>query len=162
MILSSSSVTGCFSLFWLFLLGLFFPQSVPVCISEDSRLSASHLLSCPLKDSSHCLLFIFLRFYLFMRDTDREGQRHRQREEKQASCKEPNVGLDPGTPGSRPELKTDAQPLSHPGIPCHCLLISYIHPLKKYLTATEPSFISKTIYFSISTPICILSCPSSG
>ena len=47
-----------------------------------------------------------------MRDT--EKQRHRQRE-KQAPCREPDVGLDPGTPGSRPEPKADAQPLSHPG-----------------------------------------------
>ena len=43
-------------------------------------------------------------------------QRHRQRE-KQASCGEPDVGLDPGTQGSFPEPKADAQPLSHPGIP---------------------------------------------
>ena len=27
----------------------------------------------------------------------------------------PDAGLDPGTPGSRPELKAGAQPLSHPG-----------------------------------------------
>ena len=51
-----------------------------------------------------------------MRDTERERQRHRQRE-KQASCREPDVGLDPRTVGSRPELKADAQPLSHRGIP---------------------------------------------
>ena len=31
--------------------------------------------------------------------------------------REPNAGLDPGTPGSHPELKADAQPLSHSGIP---------------------------------------------
>ena len=49
-----------------------------------------------------------------MRDTER--QKHRQRE-KQSPCGEPNVGLDPGTPGYPPELKVDAQPLSHPGIP---------------------------------------------
>ena len=42
--------------------------------------------------------------------------RDRQRE-KQAPCREPNVGLDPGTAGSQPELKADAQPLSHPDIP---------------------------------------------
>ena len=34
--------------------------------------------------------------HLFMRDTERKSQRHRQRE-KQASCKEPYVGLDPGS-----------------------------------------------------------------
>ena len=49
-----------------------------------------------------------------MRDTER--QRHRQRE-KQAPCKEPDVGVSPRTIGSRPEPKADTQPLSHPGIP---------------------------------------------
>ena len=44
-------------------------------------------------------LFI-LRAYLFMR----ERQRHRQRE-KQAPCKEPDMGLDPGTPESCPGLQ---------------------------------------------------------
>jgi len=29
--------------------------------------------------------------------------------------REPDVGLHPRTPGSRPELKADAQRLSHPG-----------------------------------------------
>ena len=58
------------------------------------------------------------RFYLFIHDRYiyRERQRQRQRE-KQAPCKKPDVGLDPGTPESRPELKVDAQPLSHPGAP---------------------------------------------
>ena len=51
-----------------------------------------------------------------MRDRKRERQKHRQRE-KQAPCREPDVGLDPGTWGSHPEPKADAQPLSHPGIP---------------------------------------------
>ena len=45
-------------------------------------------------------LFFFLRFYLFIHE------RHR----------EPDAGLNPRTPGSRPELKADAQPRSHPGI----------------------------------------------
>ena len=48
-----------------------------------------------------------------MRDIER--QRHRQRE-KQAPHGEPNMGLDPKTPGSH-EPKADAPPLSHPGIP---------------------------------------------
>ena len=30
-------------------------------------------------------------------------------------CREPDVELDPWTPGSQPEPKADAQPLSHPG-----------------------------------------------
>ena len=53
-----------------------------------------------------------------MRDTEgeRERQRHRQREE-QAPCKEHDMGLDPGTPGSCPRLKAGTKPLRHPGIP---------------------------------------------
>ena len=39
-----------------------------------------------------------------MRDTQRERQRHRMRE-KQAPHREPNVGLDTGSPGSRPRPK---------------------------------------------------------
>ena len=41
-----------------------------------------------------------------MTDTEREReeQRYRQRE-KQAPCREPEVGLDPGSPGSHPRLK---------------------------------------------------------
>ena len=54
--------------------------------------------------------------YLFMRDTEGERQRHRQRK-KQAPCREPDVGLDPGTPGSRRRPKAGAKPLNHPGIP---------------------------------------------
>ena len=68
-----------------------------------------------------------------MIDTERERQRHRQRE-KQAPCREPDVGLDPETPdhslsrrqtwdsGSRVSRFTlwaegGAKPLSHPGCP---------------------------------------------
>ena len=52
-----------------------------------------------------------------MRGTERERQR-----QKQAPCSEPDVGLDPGTPGSRPGPKAGAKPLSHPGIPLLLLL----------------------------------------
>ena len=51
-----------------------------------------------------------------MRDTERKRQRHRQRE-KQALCREPDVGLDPRTLGLQPEPKADIQPWSHPGSP---------------------------------------------
>ena len=47
------------------------------------------------------VLFFLKIIYLFMRDTQRERERHRQRE-KQAACWEPDAGLDPGTPGSKP------------------------------------------------------------
>ena len=42
-----------------------------------------------------------------MRDTEQERQRHRQ-SENQAPCRKPDVGLDPGTPGTCPELKAGA------------------------------------------------------
>ena len=51
-----------------------------------------------------------------MRDTHRERQRHRQRE-KQAPCREPDVGLHLGSPESHPGLKAGAKPLSHQGCP---------------------------------------------
>ena len=63
-----------------------------------------------------------------MRDRERErergAERHRQRE-KQALCREPDVGLNPGTPGSHPWQKTDAQLLSPP----RCAIFNL---LKKY------------------------------
>ena len=57
-----------------------------------------------------------------MRDTeDRERQRHRQKE-KQAPCRESDVGPDPGIPGSHPGPKAGAKLLSHPGVPQHVFL----------------------------------------
>ena len=56
------------------------------------------------------------KIYLFIHDRHIERWRHRQRE-KQAPCREPDVGLDPATPGSRPGLKASAKPLRYPGIP---------------------------------------------
>ena len=51
---------------------------------------------------------------------ERERQRHRQRE-KQAPCREPDTGLDPGTLGSLPRPKAGTKPLSHPGIPLYAI-----------------------------------------
>ena len=54
------------------------------------------------------ILFFFNKdfIYLLMREThtEIERQRHRQRE-KQAPRREPNMGLDPKSPGSRPGPK---------------------------------------------------------
>ena len=49
---------------------------------------------------------LFLRFFLFCFEfmRDRERERGRQRE-KQAPCKEPDAGLDPGSPGPHPGLQ---------------------------------------------------------
>ena len=66
-------------------------------------------------------------------ETQRERQRHRQRE-KQAPCREPDVGLDPGTLGSWPELKTDAQPLTEP--PRHPLF-HFLKNLMRTFTNTQ-------------------------
>ena len=51
-----------------------------------------------------------------MKETWKERQRHRQRK-KQAPGGECDTGLDPRTPGSRPESQVDSQLLSHPGAP---------------------------------------------
>ena len=63
------------------------------------------------------LFHFFLRFYLFIHERHRERGAKTQAEEKQAPCRKPDVGFDPGTPGSHPGPKASAKPLSHPGIP---------------------------------------------
>ena len=60
--------------------------------------------------------FCFVLFCFLIYDSHRERERHRQRE-KQTPFREPNVGLDPTTPGSRPGLKAGSKSLSHPRIP---------------------------------------------
>ena len=48
----------------------------------------------------------------------REREAETQAEGEAGSMhREPNVGLDPESPGSRPVPKTGAKPLHHPGIP---------------------------------------------
>ena len=57
-----------------------------------------------------------------MRETEREREREKQSHRhrvKQAPCGEPGAGLIPRTPGSCPEPKADAQPLSNPSAPYH-------------------------------------------
>lgn len=50
-----------------------------------------------------------------MRDTERETETWAER------LLFPDMGLHPWAPGSCPELKANAQPLRHPGIPYHKL-----------------------------------------
>ena len=71
---------------------------------------------------SKCTFFLKIR--LFIHERHRRRQRHRQRE-KQAPSKEPDVGLNPWAPGSHPEPKANAQPLSHPGVPIYHIV--FIH-----------------------------------
>ena len=49
---------------------------------------------------------------------EREREAETQAEGEAGSMhREPNVGFDPGSPGSRPGPKAGAKPLRHPGIP---------------------------------------------
>ena len=57
-----------------------------------------------------------------MEERERGRQRHRQRE-KQAPRRDPDVGTRSPDPGSCPEPKADAQPLSHPGVPPYLFLL---------------------------------------
>ena len=50
--------------------------------------------------------------------TEREREAETQAEGEAGSMhREPDVGFDPGSPGSRPGQKAGAKPLRHPGIP---------------------------------------------
>ena len=54
-------------------------------------------------------------------ETQAEGEAETQAEGETGSMHwEPDVGFDPGSPGSRPGPKAGAKPLHHPGIP-RCL-----------------------------------------
>ena len=64
------------------------------------------------------LLFYFLFFFkfLFIYDSHREREREREAEtqaegEAGSMHREPDVGFDPGSPGSRPGPKAGAKPL---------------------------------------------------
>ena len=62
--------------------------------------------------------FVFFKIlFIHERNTEREAETQAEGEAGSPLTKEPNAGLDPRTPGSHPELKTDAQPLSPPGAP---------------------------------------------
>ena len=66
-------------------------------------------------------------FFFFMIVTEREREAETQAEGEAGSMhQEPDVGFDPGSPGSRPGLKAGAKPLSHPGIPALSLIHSFI------------------------------------
>ena len=49
--------------------------------------------------------------------TERERGRAQAEGEAGSMHREPDVGFDPGSPGSRPGPKAGAKPLRHPGIP---------------------------------------------
>ena len=94
------------------------------CLSAPPRLRILQLLCSQHQYKVWFIVNVFFK-YLFIHDRHRQRQRHRRRE-KQAPRQEPDTGLNPGTPGSRPGPKASTKPLSHPGIP-------YSQCLKKYL-----------------------------
>ena len=60
-----------------------------------------------------------------------QGEREREAEtqaegEAGSMHREPDVGFDLGSPGSRPEPKAGAKPLRHPGIPMYSSISSSI------------------------------------
>ena len=81
-----------------------------------------HFKECDLRKSSdishpkcknvHCKTVFFLKILLFIHERHRGRDIGRGRSEQ-----EPDVGLDPRTPGSWPNPREDTQPLSHPGAP---------------------------------------------
>ena len=69
-----------------------------------------------------------------MTDTEREREREREAEtqaegEAGSMHREPDVGFDPGSPGSHPGPKAGAKPLRHPGIPVFLVLASNVSTL---------------------------------
>ena len=78
---------------------------------------------------NHFIFFIFLNI-LFIYDREREAETQLRQRERQAPCWEPNVGLGPGAPGSRPGPKTGTKLLSHPGVPPFYFLKDLIYLLE--------------------------------
>ena len=74
--------------------------------------------------------FLFFKdfIYLFIHERERERERGRDtgRGRSRLHGREPNAGLDPGSPGSGPGPKAGAKPLSHLGCSNHPY---FNHPL---------------------------------
>ena len=69
-------------------------------------------------DLEFFFLFIFLNFYLFMIVREREREAETQAEGEAGSMHwESDVGLNPGSPGSRPGPKAGTKLLHHLGFP---------------------------------------------
>ena len=77
------------------------PHGTPFSLSS---IYLSIYLSTYLPINQSSFFFKDLFIHDRQRERERERQRHRRRE-KQAPCREPDAGLDPGTPGSHSGLK---------------------------------------------------------
>ena len=78
--------------------------------------------------SNFFFFFNFFFYYLFMiviqRERGRDKAEIQAEGEADSMHREPDVGFDPGSPGSRPGPKAGAKPLRHPGIPGPAFLSS--------------------------------------
>ena len=66
------------------------------------------------------IFFNSIQFDSFFYDSHKEREREAETQaegEAGSMHREPDVGFDPGSPGSRPGPKAGAKPLRHPGIP---------------------------------------------
>ena len=96
-------------------------------------------------------LFMYLFIYLFMRHTDWEREAETQAEGEAGSLHRAWFGIRSGIPGSQPELKAGAQPLSHPSIlnPWICLIIqtlpTALHWAERSTDKTIPSVVDVNI-----------------
>ena len=87
-------------------------QTLDLTLGLDLRVMSSS----PVLDSMLAMEFVCLFVCLFERGREREAET--QAEGGAGSMhREPDVGFDPGSPGSRPGPKTGAKPLRHTGIP---------------------------------------------
>ena len=96
---------------------------------------------------SSSLIDWFKRFlFIYSWETQREAETQAEGEAG-SMHREPDVGFDPGSPGSRPGPKAGTKPLCDPGIPLTFswgwgYISSTIHPLNKYtlMIRTNTSF----------------------
>ena len=80
---------------------------------------------------------------------EREAETHAQ-EEAGSIHREPDVGFDPESPGSRPRPKAGTKPLRHPGIPGLCFdtcIICDFHNQEQGISLYLCHFIYLFVYF---------------
>ena len=86
-----------------------------------------------IKQNAYILIHFFKDFiYLFIHERHTHTEAETQLEGEVGSMQEPDAGLDPGTPGSPPEPKADAQPLSHPGATYFLFFSLFLIFLKRF------------------------------
>ena len=105
------------------LISLSIISSRSICVIAKFKISLLFMVELHTRTHQRLLFIFFLNIlFIYSSETCRERQRYRQKE-KQAPRREPDTGLDPRTPGSRPESKADAT--EPPRCPIHTT--SFIH-----------------------------------